>query len=173
MPLLFTSCVAVTADTLDVDEALDYCGAQVHRTLAQLERDSMDYSMMPRNIAATDTVWHCRKSTCDEWCAGFWPGVLWYEYEATRDEKIKEQAEKFTASLEYLSRTPAFDHDLGFLMFCSYGNGYRLTGNPKFRDVILATADTLATLYNPHVGTISHGRATWRCSVATTPSWTT
>ncbi len=154
MPLLFTSCVAVTADTLDVDEALDYCGAQVHRTLAQLERDSMDYSMMPRNIAATDTVWHCRKSTCDEWCAGFWPGVLWYEYEATRDEKIKEQAEKFTASLEYLSRTPAFDHDLGFLMFCSYGNGYRLTGNPKFRDVILATADTLATLYNPHVGTI-------------------
>ncbi len=56
MPLLFTSCVAVTADTLDVDEALDYCGAQVHRTLAQLERDSMDYSMMPRNIAATDTV---------------------------------------------------------------------------------------------------------------------
>lgn len=39
-------------------------------------------------------------------------------------------------------------------MFCSYGNGYRLTHNPTYRDVIIATADSLATLYNPKVGTI-------------------
>ena len=39
-------------------------------------------------------------------------------------------------------------------MFCSYGNAYRLTGCPKFRDIILASADTLATLFNPKVGTI-------------------
>ncbi len=152
--LLLASCVASTAETLDVNEALEYCGNQIDRTLRQLGRDSMDYTMMPRNIASTDSVWHCRKTTCDEWCAGFWPGVLWYEYEVTGDENIRSEAEKFTSSLEYLSKTPAFDHDLGFLMFCSYGNGYRLTQNPKFKEVILATADTLATLYNPNVGTI-------------------
>lgn len=35
-----------------------------------------DYTMMPRNIAPDGKEWNCRKATCDEWCAGFWPGVL-------------------------------------------------------------------------------------------------
>lgn len=152
--LLFASCVSTSAETFDVDEALDYCGHQVDRTLTQLISDSTDYSLMPRNIASTDSVWHLRKATCDEWCSGFWPGVLWYEYEATGNEKYKEIADKYTSQLEYLSKAPAFDHDLGFLMFCSYGNGYRLTGDKHYKDIILATADTLATLYNPNVGTI-------------------
>jgi len=152
--LLFASCVSTSAETFDVDEALDYCGHQVDRTLTQLISDTTDYSLMPRNIASTDSVWHLRKATCDEWCSGFWPGVLWYEYEATGNEKYKEIADKYTSQLEYLSKTPAFDHDLGFLMFCSYGNGYRLTGDKHYKDIILAAADTLATLYNPNVGTI-------------------
>lgn len=63
-------------------------------------------------------------------------------------------AEKYTESLKLFSEIPAYDHDLGFLVFCSYGNGYRLTHNPTYRDVIIATADSLATLYNPKVGTI-------------------
>lgn len=153
--LLLTSCVATTAETLDVEESLAYCDRQVKRTLRELSAtDSTDYTMMPRNIASGDSVWHLRKATPDEWCAGFWPGVLWYNYEATHDEIIREEAELYTASLEYLSKSPAYDHDLGFLMFCSYGNAYRLTKNPKFKDIIIATADTLATLYNPNVGTI-------------------
>ncbi len=143
-----------TAESIDVDSAFGYCHSKVLRSLDQLSRDSIDYTMMPRNIEAQDSVWHCRKATPDEWCAGFWPGVLWYDYEITGDEKIREHAERYTSSLEYLSRIPAFDHDLGFLVFCSYGNGYRLTGNPKYKDVILASADSLATLYNPEVGTI-------------------
>lgn len=152
--LLCISCATTHTTGFDVDEALGYCDSKVQKSLVQLKRDSMDYTMMPRNIGAKDTVWNCRKATCDEWCAGFWPGVLWYDYENTRNEQIKENAEKYTKSLEFLSQTPAFDHDLGFLVFCSYGNGYRLTGDKKFKDVILATADTLATLYNPNVGTI-------------------
>ncbi len=152
--LLFVSCATATADSFDVDEALGYCDSQVERTLHELSHDSIDYTMMPRNIASTDSVWHCRKATPDEWCAGFWPGILWYDYEMTHNEAIRDEAEKFTSSLEYLSKRPAFDHDLGFLMFCSYGNAYRLTGNPKFKQIILDTADTLATLYNPNVGTI-------------------
>lgn len=153
--LLLASCAATTPETLDVEESLAYCDRQVKRTLRELSvNDSIDHTMMPRNIAATDSVWHLRKATPDEWCAGFWPGVLWYNYESTHDEIMREEAELFTSSLEYLSKSPAFDHDLGFLMFCSYGNAYRLTKNPKFKDIIIATADTLATLYNPNVGTI-------------------
>lgn len=143
-----------TAESIDVDSALGYCHSKVVRSLEELSRDSIDYTMMPRTIAAGDSAWHCRKATPDEWCSGFWPGVLWYDYEMTGDEKIREKAEKYTESLEYLSQRPIFDHDLGFLIFCSYGNGYRLTQNPKYKQVILASADSLATLYNPEVGTL-------------------
>lgn len=62
--------------------------------------------MMPRNIEHSDTLWHCRKVTADEWCAGFWPGVLWMDYEYTHDETLRAEAERFTASLEYLSKRP-------------------------------------------------------------------
>lgn len=150
-----TACSQNARETMEVDKALDYCAAQVSRTLEELRgKSTIDYTMMPRNIMDSLNTWHCRKAAKEEWTAGFWPGVLWYDYEYTRDPKIKDEAERFTESLEFLSRTPAYDHDLGFLVFCSYGNGYRLTQNPKYKEVILATADSLATLFNPVVGTI-------------------
>ena len=144
------------ASTVDVDEALAYCDSQVRRTLQELTDESgrLDYTLMPRNIADTAAVWHCRKATKEEWCAGFWPGILWYDYEATGDTLIRQEAERYTASLEFLSRTPAYDHDLGFLVFCSYGNGWRLTQRDDYKQVILDVADSLATLFNPSVGTI-------------------
>ena len=154
--LTLTACVSTTAEPLNLEEALTYCDNHVRRTLTELkgEEGTIDYTMMPRNIMASDNRWHCRRADKAEWCGGFWPGVLWYDYEATKNEEIRQQAERFTASLEFLSKTPAFDHDLGFLMFCSYGNGYRLTNNPEYKQIILDTADSLATLFNPAVGTI-------------------
>lgn len=151
----FVSCTSSNRAQINVDEALQYCATQVNRTLEELKNDSLtDYTMMPRNIADSLHTWHLRKATKEEWTSGFWPGILWYDYEFTRDEKIKDEAGRFTESLEFLSQIPAYDHDLGFLIFCSYGNGYRLTGNEEYKNVILAAADTLATLFNPTVGTI-------------------
>ena len=152
---LLSACTT-TENKFHVGEALDYCNRQVERTLNRLHDTNgvVDYTMMPRNILNGQSDWNCRKATKEEWCAGFWPGVLWYDYEYSGDKRIKEEAEKFTSSLEFLSRTPAFDHDLGFLIFCSYGNGYRLTQNPAYKQVILDTADTLATLFKPQVGTM-------------------
>ncbi|WP_290208595.1 glycoside hydrolase family 88 protein [Bacteroides acidifaciens] len=151
----FCMCTHKPSGILDVNKALDYCAEQTQRTLAELKTDSgIDYTMMPRNIMADEQHWNCRKATKEEWCAGFWPGVLWYDYEYTKDKQIQDEAKKFTNSLEFLSRTSAYDHDLGFLVFCSYGNGYRLTKDPAYKKVILDTADSLATLFNPVVGTI-------------------
>ena len=151
----FCMCTHKPSGTLDVNKALDYCAKQTQRTLTELETDSgIDYTMMPRNIMADEQHWNCRKATKEEWCAGFWPGVLWYDYEYTKDKQVLEEAENFTHSLKFPSHIPAYDHDLGFLVFCSYGNGYRLTKNPAYKQVILDTADTLATLFNPIVGTI-------------------
>lgn len=151
----FCTCTHKPSGTLDVNKALDYCAAQAQRTLTELKTDSgIDYTMMPRNIMADEHHWNCRKATKEEWCAGFWPGVLWYDYEYTQDKHILEEAKKFTNSLEFLSQIPAYDHDLGFLVFCSYGNGYRLTKNPAYKKVILDTADSLSALFNPVVGTM-------------------
>lgn len=153
--MALSSCAGEKAENLDVDKALAYCDVQVHRALAELEKNvEADYSMQPRNILSGEKFWNCRKVAKEEWTGGFWPGILWYDYEATQNDTIRELAEKYTESLKLFSEIPAYDHDLGFLVFCSYGNGYRLTHNPTYRDVIITTADSLATLYNPKVGTI-------------------
>lgn len=134
------------------EEALDYCIAQTERSLEQLQPH--DYMMSPRNIAPGDSVWHQRPVSKELWTEGFWPGVLWYAYEYSKDEAVLEAAKGYTEALEFLSGEPAYDHDLGFIMFCSYGNAYRLTGNKHYRDVIIASAERLAELFNPVVGTM-------------------
>ncbi|MBQ8422946.1 MAG: glycoside hydrolase family 88 protein [Coprobacter sp.] len=152
---LLSSC-ACDKCQIDTTAELDYCKQQVERTLDDLRdaNGNIDYTMTPFASADSASKWRLNKVCKEEWRAGFWPGTLWYTYEHTQDATIKAEAEKFTEELEFLSKTPAHDHDLGFLIFCSYGNGYRLTGNPTYKQVILDTADTLATLFNPAVGTI-------------------
>lgn len=145
-----------TAEASDsVDDSLAYCDRQIDRSIHNLASSgTTDYSMQPRNIAPGDSVWHCRKACAEEWCSGFWPGVLWYDYENTGRKDIAELADRYTRALRPIVERPVFDHDLGFLIFCSYGNGYRLTHNPEYKEVILHAADSLATLFNPAVGTI-------------------
>ena len=147
--LLLSGCASRPVFT---DEALDYCLSQTTRSLEQLR--PYDFTMSPRNVAPGDSVWHQRPVCKELWTEGFWPGVLWYAYEYSQDEAVLEAAKGYTEVLEFLSQEPAYDHDLGFIMFCSYGNGYRLTGNEHYKDVIVATAERLAELYNPAVGTM-------------------
>lgn len=65
----------------DVDQDLAYCHQQVLRTLSELKGDSaINYSLMPRNVEADSSSWHCRPAVKEEWCSGFWPGILWYDY---------------------------------------------------------------------------------------------
>ena len=65
---------------LDVNKQLQYCHKQVTRALAELKRKdgSYDYTMEPRNILKDDKQkgWNCCKATPEEWCDGFWPGIL-------------------------------------------------------------------------------------------------
>ena len=152
--LIMAACSPKTqqSDTAFVAEALDYCVSQTERSLEMLM--PYDYMMSPRNIAPGDSVWHQRPVSKELWTEGFWPGILWYAYEYSQDESILEAAKGYTEVLEFLSEQPAYDHDLGFIMFRSYGNGYRLTGDERYKDIIVATAERLAELYNPAVGTM-------------------
>src|SRR5687768_2519130 len=60
-----------------------------------------------------------------DWTSGFFPGVLWYLYEYTGKDYWKEQARAFTANIEK-EQWNGTTHDMGFKVYCSVGNGYRL-----------------------------------------------
>jgi unsaturated chondroitin disaccharide hydrolase len=134
--------------TLDVDKYLDFSAHQVNAAL----KAQPDVRQMPRYIKAGEQAWSTTGIT--GWTSGFWPGILWYVYEHTGDERMKEVADKWTVPLYALRDWRNINHDLGFMVFCSAGNGYRLTGNPEYKELILDMANTLATLYNPNAGTI-------------------
>ena len=140
----------------NIDETLDYCSTQVERALVNL-RDSAngyDFTMEPRNILNGDTTWNCRKARAEEWCSGFWPGVLWMSYGVTNDAAVRKAAEGYTEALSFIASQPAYDHDLGFLTINSFLKGYEQTGNETYKQTALIAADSLATLFNPTVGTI-------------------
>lgn len=87
------------------------------------------------------------------WISGFFPGCLWYIYEYTNDKKWKTAAEIFTLNCkdEQFNGTT---HDMGFKIFCSYGNGYLITKNEDYKKVLLQSAETLIKRFNPRIGCI-------------------
>ncbi|MBD2752494.1 glycoside hydrolase family 88 protein [Spirosoma validum] len=135
--------------SLDIDAQIGYCVRQAAKTAASIPTAQPN---LPRNILKNKATWNY--VGYKDWTSGFWPGTLWYIYEHTKDPKWKAKADTFTRELTPLAYQKAIDHDLGFQMYCSFGNGLRLTGNLEYKKILLATADTLATLFNPKVGTI-------------------
>lgn len=132
----------------DAQKMLDYCIEKTITTMNEMN----DVDSLPRNIYPEQTTWN--KVGIQDWTSGFWPGILWYAFEASGDSAILEKALHTTEALEGVLEVPVDNHDLGFMLFCSYGNGYRLTKNSAYHDLLLVAADSLATLYNPTVGTI-------------------
>ena len=89
----------------------------------------------------------------DWWCSGFFGGSLWYLYQYTHDIKWKKTARLWTAAIQK-EQFNTTTHDLGFMLYCSFGNGYRLTNDPAYKQVLLNGAQSLSTRFNPNVGVI-------------------
>lgn len=87
------------------------------------------------------------------WCSGFFPGELWYLYENNPTEELKKYAEMYTARVEKAKHITD-NHDVGFMLNCSFGNGYRLTQNPQYKEVMITGANSLATRFNEKVGAL-------------------
>lgn len=105
---------------------------------------------LPQSITPDSTF---KPSTIYWWCSGFYPGSLWYVYEYTQNEGVKLLAEKNTLKLDSIQYVK-HDHDVGFQLNCSYGNGFRLTGNEDYKKVLYQGAKSLATRFNPATGVI-------------------
>lgn len=102
-----------------------------------------------------------------DWTSGFFPGELWYIYEYTKDEKWKAAARKYTDPLER-EKVNGATHDMGFKVYCSFGNGYRLTKDENYKNILLESAYTLTTRYIPKAKILrswDHSSDKWKCPV--------
>ena len=105
--------------------------------------------------------------TSRDWTSGFFPGVLWMLYEQTGKEQWKTQAQQFTGNIER-EKTNGTTHDMGFKIYCSFGNGYTLTKDAHYKDVIIEAAKTLSTRFNKNIGCLrswDHHENQWKFPV--------
>jgi unsaturated chondroitin disaccharide hydrolase len=87
------------------------------------------------------------------WCSGFYPGTLLYLYQQTKDESLYQEALRVLTMLAK-EKDNKSTHDLGFMMYCSFGNANHIKPQPAYNDILLTSARSLATRFNPTVGCI-------------------
>lgn len=142
----FSSCKNEESMEKVVDDALNFSREQ---SLLMAEKYAENDTILPRSfiygkMTTSNSRW---------WTSGFFPGVLWYMYESSKDPKVLQYAKQYTARVEREKYTTD-NHDVGFMLNCSFGNGLRLTGNPAYYEVLLTGAKSLGTRYNPKIGLI-------------------
>lgn len=123
---------------------------------ARKEQDNLcKRRVVPRTISKSGSLTMINPN---DWCSGFFPGSLWQIYNYTNDSYWRQQAISFTWLIED-AKWNTGTHDLGFMMNNSFGKAWELTGERSYKDVVLQSAKSLITRYNPKVGCIrSWGR---------------
>ena len=106
--------------------------------------ESNDLTQFPRTIDSNNQL---VSTDIYDWTSGFFAGNLWYLFELTGDEKWKNEAVKWTEALDTIQYWSG-NHDVGFMMNCSYGNGLRLTGTEEYKKILVQTAESLCKRYN-------------------------
>lgn len=134
------------APSLPVEKVLQLANEQYQSYITRFNDPSLHlYSINPDSALLNVTY--------KDWTSGFFPGCLWYLYEFTKDQKWKTAAQKWTSSLEP-AKWLTNKHDLGFILFTSFGNGYRLTKDSAYKNILLQGAKSLSTRFNPVTGSI-------------------
>src|SRR5690606_34880340 len=116
-----------------VDENVSFAAGQYSLMLAKLEDSAR--ILNPKSVIDGKMKY----IPPQEWTSGFFPGSLWYLYELTGDEKWMMEAVKYTESLDTIQYFTD-NHDVGFMIYCSYGNGLRLAGTEAYKGVIVNAA---------------------------------
>jgi hypothetical protein len=130
-----------------VQKALDFSVQQSSRMARSLQNQP---GLMPKTADSFETLQTCRS---DWWTSGFFPGVLWYLYEYSGREEIKKWAQEYTRRVEDQQFTTS-NHDVGFIIYCSFGNGLRITHDPTYRKIIQTASHSLITRFHPSIGCI-------------------
>lgn len=143
--LLFSSCAGNK-----LDKQIDFA----------LSRGVNQYSYMMKNLPENryPKTYYADKqkfetSKSDWWCSGFYPGTLLYLDEATKKSVFEKEIDRVFQDLqkEQFNKTT---HDLGFMMFCSFGNANRLNPTPEYATILMNSAKSLASRFDEKVGCI-------------------
>lgn len=145
--LLAQTAVAQTSSgaTAWLQQASDVVNAQLTRAA-----DTYVPGHNPRSINPNGSV---RVVGYKDWTTGFFPGALWYGSELTGNAKLAAKARTFTLALDsarYITNT----HDVGFMLYCSYGNAYRITHDKAYLPALKDGAQHLYARFSPKVGAI-------------------
>jgi hypothetical protein len=129
-----------------IDETLNFSKTQLMDLYRQMTHipGRLPQTFENGNLVTSDDKW---------WTSGFFPGTLWYLYEFSKSGKLKQAAIEMTKRVEQQQYTTD-NHDVGFMIYCSYGNGYRLTGDKSYENVIINAARSLSTRIVPSTGCI-------------------
>ena len=143
--LVLGSCGAGPDPKLEsVKHAIDVARSQLE--LSSAEFDSLPG--FPRSLMPKFKVVDAK-----DWTSGFYPGTLWEAYRLTGDEHLRAEAEKFTARLEGIQYYKG-THDLGFMVFCSYGQQQQTLHDAHSAEVIVEAANSLISRCDSTVGLI-------------------
>lgn len=158
--VILSSCVKEKPLNRIIDESLAFSMKQ-YTLMADVMKEKPD--LLPRTIDASGTLITANSGW---WTSGFFPGSLWYLYEYSKDENYRDAAIQMTSRIEKEKNNKG-THDLGFMLFCSFGNGLRLTGEESYNDILLTGAGSLSTRFRPNVGCIQSwgSRKGWQCPV--------
>lgn len=163
--LLLSVAFAACSPRLNVSKTVGEATQQTKVMLAEIPKAKghSGQAVFPRTLENGNL----KLITARDWTSGFFPGTLWLLHEYTGSPEWKAKAEAFTAKLES-QKTYRGTHDLGFIFYCSYGNGYRLTGNEAYKAIMVEAAQSLVSRYNPRVGVIrswDFGKDRWQYPV--------
>ncbi len=139
--------------------------------IAQSQYDTLNKNSLPFIDAKTcmpRTIQDGKLRLVDvyDWTSGFYPGTLWYLYGLTKDDKWKARAMEYTLKLDTVQYWGG-NHDVGFIIECSYGNALKYSDSKAYDSVIVQTAKSLSTRFHPKAGIIQSwdANARWKCPV--------
>lgn len=108
------------------------------------DRFPKNYDPKKAKFETSDSRW---------WCSGFYPGTLLYLYEQTKDQQLYDEAMRILKVLEK-EKANTGTHDLGFMMYCSFGNAERIASKQEYKNILLQSARSLSSRFSPKVGCI-------------------
>ena len=161
---LFISCNSGVSDKKIISHSEQQISLMLDKISSIKQNSITDNLVSPRTI---DSDGNLVLVPSKDWTSGFFPGILWQLYELSGKELWLENAQKFTKQIE-IEKFNGNTHDMGFKIYCSFGNEYRLTGESASRTVIIEAATKLSERFNPVIGCIrswDHNSDKWQFPV--------
>ena len=121
-----------------IEENIAFTHAQIGNEIQVIEASGK--FMNPVTLKTDSSVYYCDYA---DWRSGFFPGSVWYLYELSGDTTLLSLAGKYTAAIEEAKKL-TWHHDVGFMINCSFGNGWQIAGTPGYKEVMIEAARSLA-----------------------------